>query len=50
MSWYRSMKPFQTNLKLVINKYLFNLNENLPGVDSVSNDVILSETSKYICS
>ena len=50
ISWYRSIKPFQTNLKLVIKKYLCSLHESFPRVDSSSNDVMLIETSKYISS
>ena len=38
------------NLELVIKKYLCRLNEYFPGVDSSYNNVMLSETSKYICS
>ena len=41
MSWYKSMKPFQNNLKLVIKKYMCIWHEYLPGVDSSSNDIRL---------
>ena len=44
------MKPFRTNLKLVINNYLCSVHKSFPEVDSSSNDVMLSENSKYICS
>ena len=44
------MKPFWTDMELVINKYLRSLHEYFPGVDSSYNYVMLSETSKYISS
>ena len=50
MSWYSSMKPFRTNLKLVINKYLCILHYYLPGFKSSSNSVMLIETSRNISS
>ena len=50
MSWYRSMKQFRTKLKLDINKYFCRLHEYFHKVDSSSNDVMLSEMSKYIYS
>ena len=50
ISWYRIMKPFVTNLKLVINKYLCRLNESFPGVDFYSNFFVSIEISKYISS
>ena len=37
LSWYLSMKPFITNLRLVKEKH-----DYFPGVDSSSNDVMLS--------
>ena len=43
MSCYRIMKPFITNLKLVINKYLCCLHESFPGFDPSSNDGMLNE-------
>ena len=48
MSWYRNMKLFWTNMKLVMNKYLYSWNEYLPGFDSYSNYIMLSEIIKYI--
>ena len=42
------MKPFRTNLKLVMKKYFCSLHKPYPGVDYFSNDFILSETIKYI--
>ena len=47
MSWYKSMKLFWDNLVLVINKYLWSLNHSFPGSDSISNEQVLSGTSKY---
>ena len=47
MSWYKSMKPFQDNLELVINKYLCSLNDSFPGIDSISNKQVLSGMGKY---
>ena len=34
MSWYKIIKPFRRNLKLVIKKYLCSLYEYFPGADS----------------
>ena len=48
MSWYRNMKLFWTNMKLVMNKYLYSWNEYLPVFDSYSNYIMLSEIIKYI--
>ena len=48
MSWYKSMKPFQDNLELVMKKYLFSWHDSFPGVDTFSNDQVLSSMSKYI--
>ena len=42
------MKPFRTNLKLVIKKYLCIWHEYFPGVEYYSNDLMLSEISEYI--
>ena len=42
------MKPFQTNLELVIKKYLCSWNDSFPGVESSSNDQMLSGTINYI--
>ena len=50
ISWYSSMKSFQTNLKLVINKFFCSWHESFPGVESSSNDLILRVMSKYISS
>ena len=50
MSWYTSMKPFRTNLELVIKKYLCSWHDSFDGVDSSSNYQVLSVTSKYISS
>ena len=50
MSWYRSMKQFRTNLKLVMNKYFCILHEYFHQDNSSSNDFMLSEISKYIYS
>ena len=36
------MKPFIPNLKLVINKYLCGMYDYFPGVESSSDDVMLS--------
>ena len=49
MSWYKSIKPFQNNLKLVIKKYLCSGNDPLPGVEYSSNDQVFSGImTKYI--
>ena len=48
ISWYRSMKPFRKNIKLVLKKKLCSLHHYFPGVESFSNDVMLSGASKYI--
>ena len=48
MSWYTSMKIFQNNLKLVMNKYFCKWHESFPGVDPYSNDMKFSGMSKYI--
>ena len=50
MSWYKTMKPFQTHLKLVIKKYLFRFHESFLGVKPSSNYLMLSEMSEYISS
>ena len=50
MSWYRSMKLFQTKLNLVINTYLCIWNEYFPEVYSSSNDLVLSGISNCISS
>ena len=47
---YRRMKPFRTNLRLVINKCVCSLDEFSPWVHSFSNGVMLIEMSKYISS
>ena len=36
------MKPFQDNLDLAIDKYLCSLHYSFPGVDSSSNNQVLS--------
>ena len=47
MCWYRSMKPFQTNLNLVI--IFFNrMNGSFPVVAFSSNDLMWIKTSKKI--
>ena len=48
MSWYKIMKPFRENLKLVINKYLCGMHDYFTGVDSSSKNIMLSVTSKNI--
>ena len=50
ISWYSSMKPFQTNLKLVIKKFFCSWHESFPGVEYSSNYLVLSVMSKYISS
>ena len=50
LSWYESMKPCRMNLELVIKTYLCCLHFSFPGVDSSSNDVMLSRMSKYLFS
>ena len=50
MSCYTRMKPFHTNLELVMKKYLCSWHDSFPGVDSNSNDQILSGMIKYISS
>ena len=50
MSWYTSMKPFQTNLEIVIKKYLCCWRDSLPRAYSSSNDQTFSVMSKYISS
>ena len=50
MSWYRIMKQFQTNMKLVIRRYLYIWHKYFPGVDSSPNDLLLSEISTYFSS
>ena len=50
ISWYKNIKTFRINMKLVMKKYLCSLYEYLPGVDYSSNDVMLIEMSKYISS
>ena len=50
MYLYSNMKPFQTNLKWVIKKYLCGLHESFPGGGYASYYFMLSETSKYIFS
>ena len=47
MSCYKSMKTFQDNLELVINKYLCSLHDLFPGIDSISNKQVLSGMIKY---
>ena len=37
VSWYKSIKPFQRNLKLVINIYLYGMHNPFPSVDSSYN-------------
>ena len=39
------MKPFRTNLKLVINKYLFGMNYQFSVVETSDNNLILSDSS-----
>ena len=48
MYWYSSMKPFQTNLYLVMNKFLCSWNVSLPEVYYYYNDMMLSVTGRYI--
>ena len=49
MSWYKNMIPFRTNFKLFIKKILCGVHDYFPGVDSSSNDDMLSRMSTYIC-
>ena len=44
------MKAFRMDLKLVILKYLYILNKSFLWLNYFSNEVMLSEISKYICS
>ena len=48
--WYRSIKPFRTNLKLVLKEYLCIWHESFPGVDSYSSDLMSSGMIKYTSS
>ena len=41
------MKPFWDNLVLDMKKYLCSFNDSLPNIDSISNEQVLSGTSKY---
>ena len=41
LSWYKSMKPFRTNLKLVMEKNVCGIHDYFPGVDYSSNDFML---------
>ena len=50
MSWYRIMKPFRNHLKLDIGKYLCIWHKYFPGIDSSSNDLMLSGSIKNISS
>ena len=47
MYWYKSIKPFQTKLKLVIQKYLCNMHASFPSVDSSYNDGMLNGMSNF---
>ena len=47
MSWNKSMKPFRDNLELVTKKYLCSFYDSFPGIDSISNEQVLSGMSKY---
>ena len=47
MSRYTSMKLFRYNPELVIKKYLFSLHYLLPGIDSISNEQVLSGMITY---
>ena len=47
MSWYKCMTPFRYHLHLVINKYLCPYNDSFPGIDSKSNEDMLSVLIKY---
>ena len=47
MSWYKSMKPFRTNLKLVMEKNVCGIHDSFPVVDYSSNDFMLSGMIKY---
>ena len=46
MSWYKIMKPFQTNLKLVIKTYFCVMHDAFTDVDYYSNDFMLGEMSQ----
>ena len=46
LSWYKSMKSFRTNIKLVKGKYLCVMHDSFLGVDSSYNDIMLSGMSK----
>ena len=48
MSWYISMKPLVTELKLVIKKYLCGMHDSFPGADCSYDDFILSATITII--
>ena len=48
MSWYEIMKPFRTNLRLVMKKYLCGMHAIFPGVDYSYNRVIFNVTIKYL--
>ena len=50
MYWYSSMRPFRTNLKLVMNKNLFSWHVSFPGVDSSYIDLTLSGMIENISS
>ena len=45
MSWYTNMKPFHTNLKLVIENYLYAMHDPFPGVEYYYDDLIIGEIS-----
>ena len=47
MSWYKIVKPFQMDLKLVV-IVLCGINDDLLGVDYFSNDIMLNGISKYL--
>ena len=49
MPWYRSMKPFRTNLQIFIKRHLCSLHYYFPGFENSSNNVMLIEMSRYIC-
>ena len=42
ISWYKNMKPFRSNLKLVINKYVCGMNSQFPIDKCSDNDFMLS--------
>ena len=49
MSWYTSMKPFRTNLELVMIKYMCSWYDSIPRVEYSLNDQMLIGMSKYVC-